>query len=79
LRSTLPAEPSVLLLYGEPGAGKSTLALQFAWETQKDFDVVMFQTCGRAYSMTSPPNWSSACPSTLRRSRWRSSALPEIL
>jgi predicted ATP-dependent serine protease len=47
LRSTRPAEPSVLLLYGEPGAGKSTLALQFAWEAQKDFDVVMFLTCGR--------------------------------
>ena len=47
LRNTLPAEPSVLLLHGEPGAGKSTLALQFAWEAQKDFDAVIFQICGR--------------------------------
>ncbi len=34
----------VFLLYGEPGAGKSTLALRFAWEAQKDFDAVIFQT-----------------------------------
>jgi len=47
LRNTLPAEPSVLLLHGEPGAGKSTLALQFAWEAQKDFDAAIFQICGR--------------------------------
>ena len=47
LRSTPCEEPSVFLLHGEPGAGKSTLALQFAWEVQKDFDAVIFQTCGR--------------------------------
>jgi KaiC/GvpD/RAD55 family RecA-like ATPase len=40
-------EPSVFLLHGEPGANKSTLALQFAWEVQKDFDAIIVQTCGR--------------------------------
>jgi tetratricopeptide (TPR) repeat protein len=37
----------VFLLHGEPGTGKSTLALQFAWDAQKDFDAVVFQTCGQ--------------------------------
>src|SRR5271157_2142145 len=46
LQDTLAAEPGVFLLYGEPGAGKSMLALKFAWEAQKDFDAVIFQTCG---------------------------------
>lgn len=40
-------EPGKFLLHGEPGVGKSTLALQFAWDAQKDFDAVIFQTCGR--------------------------------
>ena len=40
-------EPTVFLLHGEPGTGKSTLALQFAWDAQKDFDAVIFQTCGQ--------------------------------
>src|SRR5271157_2989739 len=47
LQDTLTAEPGVFLLYGGPGAGKSTLALKFAWEAQKDFDAVIFQTCGK--------------------------------
>ena len=47
LRNTLTTEPTVFLLHGEPGSGKSTLALQFAWEAQKDFDAVIFQTCGQ--------------------------------
>src|SRR5271157_3913095 len=47
LQDTLTAEPGVFLLYGEPGTGKSTLALKFAWEVQKDFDAVIFQTCGQ--------------------------------
>ena len=47
LRSTFSGEPMVFLLHGEPGTGKSTLALQFAWDAQKDFDAVVFQTCGR--------------------------------
>ena len=47
LQDALSAEPGVFLLYGEPGAGKSTLALRFAWDAQKDFDAVIFQTCGQ--------------------------------
>ena len=46
-KMTLIVEPGVFLLYGEPGAGKSTLALRFAWDAQKDFDAVIFQTCGQ--------------------------------
>jgi tetratricopeptide (TPR) repeat protein len=46
LREMLATEPGTFLLYGEPGTGKSTLALQFAWDAQKDFDAVVFQTCG---------------------------------
>src|SRR5208337_2086568 len=47
LRDTFAAEPGVFLLYGEPGAGKSTLASRFAWDAQKDFDAVIFQSCGQ--------------------------------
>src|SRR5208337_4697590 len=47
LQDTLTAEPQVFLLYGEPGAGKSMLALRYAWEAQKDFDAVIFQICGQ--------------------------------
>jgi tetratricopeptide (TPR) repeat protein len=47
LRQRLVTEPAVFLLFGEPGTGKSTVALQFAWETQNDFDAVIFQTCGQ--------------------------------
>ncbi len=32
---------------GEPGMGKSTLALKFASDAQKDFQAVLFQSCGR--------------------------------
>jgi TIR domain/NB-ARC domain len=35
------------LLYGEPGCGKSTLALKFAWQTQGAFDATVFQVCGQ--------------------------------
>ena len=35
------------LLHGEPGCGKSTLALKFAWQTQGAFDAVVFQLCGQ--------------------------------
>jgi tetratricopeptide (TPR) repeat protein len=35
------------LLYGEPGCGKSTLALKFACQTQGAFDAVVFQPCGQ--------------------------------
>jgi tetratricopeptide (TPR) repeat protein len=47
LRNALTWEPGVFLLHGEPGTGKSMLALKFAWEVQKDFDAVIFQTCGQ--------------------------------
>jgi TIR domain/NB-ARC domain len=46
LHDRLDLEPTAFLLYGEPGVGKSTLALSFAWDAQKDFDAVIFQTCG---------------------------------
>jgi hypothetical protein len=35
------------LLYGEPGCGKFTLALKFAWQTQGPFDAVVYQFCGQ--------------------------------
>jgi replication-associated recombination protein RarA len=35
------------LLYGEPGCGKSTLALKFSWQTQGAFDAVVYQFCGQ--------------------------------
>ena len=47
LQDTLTAEPTTFLLYGEPGTGKSTLALRFAWDAQKDFDAVIYQPCGQ--------------------------------
>jgi tetratricopeptide (TPR) repeat protein len=47
LHKIFTGEPTAFLLYGEPGSGKSDLALQFAWEAQKDFDVVVHQRCGQ--------------------------------
>jgi len=40
-------DPGSALLYGEPGCGKSTLALKFAWQTQGAFDAVVFQLWGQ--------------------------------
>ena len=40
-------KPGSALLHGEPGCGKSTLALKFAWQTQGAFDAVVFQLCGQ--------------------------------
>ena len=47
LRDAFSEGPARFLLHGVPGAGKSTLALRFGWEAQKDFDAVVFQRCGQ--------------------------------
>jgi len=47
LFAALAENPDSALLYGEPGCGKSTLALKFAWQTQGAFDAVVFQLCGQ--------------------------------
>jgi tetratricopeptide (TPR) repeat protein len=47
LRDALVDHQGMFLLSGEPGSGKSTLAMMFAWEAQRDFDAVVFQTCGQ--------------------------------
>ena len=47
LSGTLAENPGSALLYGEPGCGKSTLALKFAWQTRGAFDAVVFQLCGQ--------------------------------
>jgi len=46
LYAVLVEEQDSVLLHGEPGCGKSTLALKFAWQTQGAFDAVVFQLCG---------------------------------
>jgi NB-ARC domain len=47
LYAALAEEADSALLYGEPGCGKSTVALKFAWQTQGAFDAVVFQLCGQ--------------------------------
>ena len=47
LYAVLAEDPDGALLYGEPGCGKSTLALKFTWQTQGAFDAVVFQLCGQ--------------------------------
>jgi hypothetical protein len=47
LDTVLVEEPDSALLHGEPGCGKSTVALKFAWQTQGAFDAVVFQLCGQ--------------------------------
>jgi len=47
LYAALAEKADSALLHGEPGCGKSTLALKFAWQTQGAFDAVVFQLCGQ--------------------------------
>lgn len=47
LRNAFVPNAGRFLLSGEPGIGKSTLALKFAWDAQNDFQAVLFQPCGR--------------------------------
>ncbi len=47
LHTALVEKPARFLLHGEPGCGKSTLALKFAWQAQGAFDAVAFQTCSQ--------------------------------
>jgi tetratricopeptide (TPR) repeat protein len=47
LQAALVEQPGVFLLHGEPGSGKSMLALKFAWKAQAAFDAVVFHTCGQ--------------------------------
>src|ERR1700692_1328345 len=47
LYAALAEDPGNALLHGEPGCGKSTLALKFAWQAQGAFDRVVFQLCSR--------------------------------
>jgi tetratricopeptide (TPR) repeat protein len=47
LYEALVEGPAAFLLHGEPGSGKSLLALKFAWRAQGAFDAVVFQVCGQ--------------------------------
>ncbi len=47
LHTALVAGKGKFLLWGEPGSGKSMLALQFAWRAQGAFDAVVLQHCGQ--------------------------------
>jgi tetratricopeptide (TPR) repeat protein/DNA-binding winged helix-turn-helix (wHTH) protein len=47
LKHVLLAQPTLFLLHGEPGCGKSSLALKFAWTARSSFDAVVFQICGQ--------------------------------
>ncbi len=46
LRSLLADAPGVAVIEGGPGAGKTVLALEFAYRHQLDFDAVLWLTCG---------------------------------
>jgi tetratricopeptide (TPR) repeat protein len=47
LHQALVEKKGKFLLHGEPGCGKSMLALKFAWRVQGAFDAVVFQHCGQ--------------------------------
>jgi NB-ARC domain len=49
LSGTLAENPGSALLYGEPGCGKSTLTLKFAWQTQGAFDAGRVSTLRPAF------------------------------
>jgi tetratricopeptide (TPR) repeat protein len=46
LHAALADTSGVFLLTGEAGSGKSTLAAVFANDAQREFDAVVYQTCG---------------------------------
>jgi hypothetical protein len=58
LYAVLVEEQDSAMLHGEPGCGKSTIALKFAWQTQGAFDAVVFQLCGQRRSRRSS-SWAS--------------------
>lgn len=47
IRAALVPQPGMFLLSGDPGSGKSTAAQMFAWRVQKEFEAVVYQTCGQ--------------------------------
>jgi len=47
LYGALAEQPGAFLLHGEPGSGKTTLALKFAWQAQGRLEVVAMQVCGQ--------------------------------
>ena len=47
LEQVLISQAAIFLLHGEPGCGKSSLALKFAWTVRSSFDAVVFQICGQ--------------------------------
>lgn len=47
LYASVAEKTGTFLLHGEPGTGKSTLALKFAWRAQGAFEAVAFQLCGQ--------------------------------
>src|SRR5205085_1321116 len=47
LHIVLVNKPGTCLLTGEPGSGKTTLGLMFAFESKDYFDAVIYQSCGQ--------------------------------
>ena len=72
LYAVLVEKQDKALLHGEPGCGKSTLALKFACQTQGAFDAVVFQPCGQrpvAMSFRPPEEQLAAAKKWLTRRR----------